>query len=55
MSTIDRTKYDEDIAERMIGGARLDRTSRPNAREPQATADDRSKHDRRSHERRQNR
>ena len=54
MTTIDRTKHDEDIAERMVGGARMDRTSRPNSREPQSTTDDRAKKDRRSHERRQN-
>jgi hypothetical protein len=55
MSTIDRTKHDEDIAERMVGGARMDRKSRPTVREPQVTADDRPKNDRHSHERRRNR
>jgi hypothetical protein len=55
MSTIDRTKHDEDIAERMIGGARMDRASSPKPRESEHTAEDRPKTGRRSHERRQHR
>jgi hypothetical protein len=55
MSTIDRTKHDEDIAERMIGGARMDRLSHPKQRVSEHTADDRPKTERRSHERRERR
>ena len=55
MSTIDRTKHYEDIAERMIGGARLDRTSHPNPRETEHTAEDRPQTDRRSREERKHR
>jgi hypothetical protein len=45
-NTIDRTKHDEDIAERMVGGARMERVSRHATREPLPTADDRRKPDR---------
>lgn len=46
MSPIDRTKHDEDIAERMVGGARMDRTIRPQTREPEAGNEDRPAKDR---------
>jgi len=40
VNPIDRTKHDEDLVERMIGGARLDRRSRPKPRERHEKADD---------------
>jgi hypothetical protein len=53
--SIDRKKHDEDLAERMVGGARIDRTSRSAAGEPRSVADERQTTDRRWHERRENR
>jgi len=43
MSTIDRYKHDEDLAERMVGGARMERPPRSTTAEPKRTADDHPK------------
>jgi hypothetical protein len=53
MGTIDRTKHDDDIAEHVIGGVRLDRGPYAHSSERDNTADDRSQPDRRASERRQ--
>jgi hypothetical protein len=39
-SNIDSTKHDEDIAERMIGGARMDRRGPAKSVEREGTAND---------------
>jgi hypothetical protein len=49
---IDRTKHDEDIAERMIGGARMDRRAPAEPQQREQIADDRSRPARPSHDRR---
>lgn len=55
MKPIDRTKHDEDIAERMIGGIRMDRVSHVETREREQRADDDSRVNRLPSERRQHR
>jgi len=51
-SNIDSTKHDEDIAERMIGGARMDRKAPSKTHKDEGTADDRPKRDERPEPRR---
>jgi hypothetical protein len=53
MGRIDRTKHDEDVAEHVIAGVRLDRGPYGHWHERTYTADDRSQPDRRAVERRQ--
>ena len=48
MRPIDRTKHDEDIAERMVGGVRVDRSHRPAQAAQVTTANDHPKTDGRS-------
>jgi hypothetical protein len=52
MGRIDRTKHDEDVAEHVIGGVRLDCGPDWHSPERNYTADDRSQPDRRASERR---